>query len=184
MRAVKRTSRTNAASAKAPSRNVAESPLGWLYTRKGKSGAPMISDAQFDAGERLRRDFTLAHMTPRITVNWGAALGASGGPRSAPGAGMELQDHVIAAAERVRRALAAVGPELSGILVDVCCHLKGLEEAERSARWPQRSARVVLLLALDSLARHYGLDRGQRADDGKANIRHWGSDGYRPAIED
>ena len=56
------------------------------------------------------------------------------------------------------RALDAVGPELSQVLVDIRYELKGLEEAERSHDWPQRVGKVVLQLALTRLARHYGLD--------------------------
>jgi len=84
----------------------------------------------------------------------------------------------------VRRALAAVGPELSGILIDVCCHLKGLEEAERAAGWPQRSGKVVLQLALTRLARHYGIGApAPSPGTGAAHVRHWGSDDYRPLFE-
>lgn len=90
----------------------------------------------------------------------------------------------MAAAERVRRALAAVGPELSGILFDVCCHLKGLEVAERAKGWPQRSGKIVLQLALQRLAGHYGMDRPQYPAAGpRAVIRHWGTGDYRPAID-
>ena len=50
--------------------NLAESPLAWLRRRKDRDGEPMISQAEFDAGERLRADFWFAQMTPRVTMNW------------------------------------------------------------------------------------------------------------------
>jgi hypothetical protein len=94
-----------------------------------------------------------------------------------------LRDEVIAAKERVMRALDAVGPELAGVLVDICCELKGLEEAERSHDWPQRAGKVVLQLALTRLARHYGLDVPSELPRRRKGIRHWGSEDYRPTLD-
>lgn len=136
--------------------NEAESPLGWLRRRKGADGKPLIGDAQFEAGEKLRADFTLGQMTPRVTSDWSGAP-VSGGRRSALRDPAEIADHALAARERVARALEAAGPGLSGILLRVCCHLEGLEAAERSFGWPKRSGKLVLQIALDRLVQHYGI---------------------------
>jgi hypothetical protein len=165
-----------------PVHNLAESPIGWLARRRDKDGQPLITAQQFDAGERLRADFWFAQMTPRVTADWSGSASSGPGRRSAPGAGVEMQDSVVAAGERVRRALRAVGPELAGVLIDVCCHLKGLEEAERGAGWPQRSGKVVLQLALTRLARHYGLIRDDWHPAPSGRMRHWGTADYRPVV--
>ena len=133
----------------------AESPLAWLARRKGRDGRALIEPVQLLAGERLRAEFTRAHLMPRITSNWSASVAT--GPRGASPA--TFTETVIGARQRVRAALDAVGPEFSGLLVDVCCFLKRLEDVERERSWPPRSAKVVLQLGLDRLARHYGLQR-------------------------
>ena len=168
----------------APAVNPAESPLAWLSRRRDKDGKFLLTDAQFQAGERLRADFWLAQMTPRVTASWNPAACSRRERRGAPCAGVELQDHVVAAKERVNRALKAVGPELAGILVDVCCHLSGLEDAERALGWPQRSGKVVLQLALTRLARHYGLltDETELCPR-HPRILHWGTTDYRPTTD-
>jgi uncharacterized protein DUF6456 len=167
-----------------PSRNLAESPLAWLARRKDKDGRPMLSEAEFDAGEKLRADFWFAQMTPRVTANWSMLLSGGGGQRGAPDLGPDLQDSVIAARERVRRALAAVGPDLAGALIDVCCHLKGLEASEKQQGWPQRSGKIILRIALGQLARHYGMVPPPAAEPrGPVRVRHWGASDYRPQLE-
>lgn len=128
--------------------NDAESPLAWLHRRR------LVDPAQFEAGERLRRDFTLAQLTPRLGVDLSAplVLGRRGARHDS-----SLSDTVLAAKQRFRAALIAVGPGLADILFDVCCHLIGLGEVEQAKDWPRRSGRVVLGIALDRLAEHYGL---------------------------
>ena len=46
--------------------NTAESPLEWLRSRKDASGGAFLSQEEFEAGERLRRDFTHASMSPSV----------------------------------------------------------------------------------------------------------------------
>ena len=158
----------------------AESPLSWLRRRKDKSGEPMITAVQFDAGERLRADFLFAEISPRVTVNWSANGGSPS--RSGGGLGVDLRDSTVAAMQRVRRALAAVGALPAGLLIDVCGHLKGLEEIERARGWPPRSGKIALQMALSDLARHYGLPGADEGAERVAHrLRHWGTPGYRPA---
>lgn len=150
--------------------NDSESPLAWLARRKGRDGRTMIGPDQFIAGERLRADFTRGHMTPRVTSSWtgiGRTPGSGGG-------GSDMTDLIVASRQRVRLALEACGPEFSGLLLDVCCFLRGLEDVERERGWPSRSAKVVLQLALDRLARHYGLRSDARGTGG--SIRTWLAD--------
>lgn len=65
----------------------------------------------------------------------------------------------------------------------MCCHMKGLEMIEKASRWPQRSSKIVLGIALQLLARHYGLLRETGPGCGTAaRIRHWGADDYRPSV--
>jgi Domain of unknown function (DUF6456) len=171
---------SNDARAEKPQVNLRESPLGWLTQRRDKNGKPLLSDIEIAAGEKLRADFWFAQMTPNVTANWSMLCFEGSGRRGSPDHGAELSDHVIAAQERVRLALKAVGPKLAFMLIDVCCFLKGLEAAEKSSALPQRSGKIVLQIALDLLARHYGLISDAPVLRGVGRISHWGIDGYRP----
>lgn len=159
--------------------NEAESPLAWLAKRRGPNGKPLIDAAQFQAGERLRADFTQAGLTPRVTSNWIAPI-AQGKRAGGASAGV-FSDTVLAAKERVSATLDSVGPEFAGVLLDVCCFLKGLELVERERNWPQRTAKVVLGLALDRLARHYGI-RTEIRGPAHTPTRHWRAPDARPSM--
>ncbi|PTW57687.1 hypothetical protein C8N35_110166 [Breoghania corrubedonensis] len=162
--------------------DLSESPLAWLASRRRPDGQPWVTPSQLEAGERLRADYSRAGFEARVTANWGDSVhhdrkrsGASGGIADLTAAALDARD-------RVHRALAAVGPELSGVLVDVCCELQGLEALERRHAWPARSGKLVLALALSGLARHYGL--GEAATGGgRRCTRHWGAPDYRPRID-
>jgi hypothetical protein len=158
--------------------NLAESPLAQLVRRKGKDGRPFLSSGEFEAGERLRADYTRGRIMPRLGANWIASVAS--GKRGSPGGCIaDLTDAALAARQRVENAIAAVGPELSGVLIDVCCFLKGLERVETERGWPVRSAKIVLKTALGVLARHYlpAKPAGHRRP-----VLHWGAEDYRPTI--
>lgn len=147
-----------------------ESPLAWLARRHGRDGRALIEPHQLQAGERLRRHFTVANLMPHVTTNWDNPL-ASGG-----GAASSANDTMTDARGRVHAALESVGPELAGLLLDVCCFLKGLADVERERRWPLRSGKVVLQLTLDRLARLYGY-AAQTHGRARAPVRTWLAEG-------
>ncbi len=127
--------------------NLAESPLAWLLARGH------VSQAQFDAGERLRYDWERAQLAPRITMGWNAAP-VSGG-RGGASAGVDLSSSQIDARRRFDAALSAAGPGLSDILWRVVCAGEGMREAEGALGWPTRAGKLVLSLALDRVASFY-----------------------------
>ena len=67
----------------------------------------------------------------------------------------ELNDSAIAARIAVNRAVEAMGPELCGVALDVCCGMNGLGTVERERQWPVRSAKLTLRTALSGLSLPY-----------------------------
>ena len=158
--------------------NEAESPLAWLARRKDREGRNFLDAAQLEAGERFRRDIEQAQLLQRVTANWEASINAA---RRGADAGA-VSEVAIDARRRLARAFDAVGPEMAGLLTDVCGYLKGLEVVESERGWPPRSAKVVLRIALDRLARHYGLAVEARGRERAESVLHWGAEDYRPNI--
>ncbi|WP_224406000.1 DUF6456 domain-containing protein [Afifella sp. IM 167] len=169
------------AGAPRPSVDLDESPIGALARRSDADGRPYLGPALVEAAERLRRDFERAGLQPRVTANWEASLKAA--RRTGERGGRDdLGQAALDAKSRLAAALKAVGPELEGVLVDVCCFLKGLEVVERERGFPARSCKLVLKLALMALARHYGLE-GEARGPKNSRMRHWGGENYRPSME-
>ena len=159
-----------------------ESPLARLYLRKNEGGKTYIDGQQFLAGERLRQDYERAHMAQRVTGAYAESAGSGGRHwQMSDNSVARLSDNAIAARQRLHNAFATVGPELSGILYQVCCIASGFEQAEMALALPQRSGKAVLALALTRLARHYGLIK-TRAPKPNDELSHWAVDDYRPAI--
>lgn len=134
--------------------NLAESPLGVLARRRDANGEPFLSPDLVAAGERLREDFELAQMGPRVAQNWERFM--TGGDRGqyrpdlSTGSGGSER-----ARERVAAALRDLGPGLGDMALRCCCFLEGLETAERRLGWSARSGKIVLRIALLRLKRHY-----------------------------
>lgn len=152
--------------------NAAESPLDWLRRRKDRQGGALVDEAGHQAGERLRRDLTLAGMLPSVTARWDGLVanrGQSGASRDPANA----TDTALAARQRATKAFEAVGPDFADLLIDLCGFLKGLETIERERGWPSRSAKVVVKLALGRLSDHYGFARDARGPAESLGVRAW-----------
>ncbi|MGB3316338.1 MAG: DUF6456 domain-containing protein [Albidovulum sp.] len=133
--------------------NLAESPLAVLARRKEKDGSPFLNPDLVAAGERLREDFELAQMGPRVAQNWDRFLtvgdrGGFGGDGGIGGGSGRARDRVAA-------ALRDLGPGLGDMVLRCCCFLEGLEAAEKRMGWSARSGKIVLRIALQRLKRHY-----------------------------
>ena len=140
--------------------NIAESPLTALARRRDRDGSPFLSDELVRAGERLREDFELAQMGPRVAQNWDRFLTGGGRGGFAPDSG--VGNGPAGARDRVARALSDLGPGLSDVALRCCCYLEGLETAEKRMGWSARSGKIVLRIALQRLQRHYDDHAGRR----------------------
>lgn len=126
--------------------NAAESPLGWLFSRG------LLTERQFNAGDRLRTDWERAQLAPRVTMAWDATRLSH---NRASGVEPDLTGMQIDAKLRFDRAIAAAGPGLSDILWRIVCAGEGMRDAETALGWPARAGRLVLTLALDRVADFY-----------------------------
>lgn len=133
--------------------NAAESPVAVLARRRDKDGKVFLEPELVNAAERLREDFELAQMGPRVAQNWDRFMtGADrGGYRADAGGGRGP----AVARERVATALRDLGPGLGDMVLRCCCFLEGLEVAEKRMGWSARSGKIVLRIALQRLRAHY-----------------------------
>lgn len=135
-----------------------ETPLEMLARLADKDGAPYLTPAMVRAGRRLREDFELAQISGHL-VQEALYFNSDSHPMrsSSQQAGAEAR-------KRMSDALQSLGMGLSDIALRCCCHLEGLETAERNLGWPARSGKVVLRIALQHLADYYGEENAAAAE--------------------
>lgn len=128
--------------------NMREHAITWLYHRK------LITDAQFAAAEKLRADYERAGLVRMSMMQWAKTADAA---RTRSAAMSEPTLAQMDAKRRFDAAIKATGPGLADICWRLICANESLTSAEKSLGWPARSGRIVLAIALDRLADHYGL---------------------------
>ena len=159
--------------------NLAESPLARLaFAPPGER--PFLEPHQVEAGERLRRLVERAHLQPRVTMSYSAAHTADGGRG---GSATEIGDMAADARRELSDLLASLPRECADVLLDVCGMVKGLQVVEAERGWPRRSAKLVLRIGLDQLARRFGLTP-EATGRAAGRPRAWLDEGARPMIFD
>jgi hypothetical protein len=153
--------------------NLSESPLARLATGAGGE-APYLLPHHVEAGERVRRLTERAQLQPRLTMSYSpahSANGASSGPA-------DISDLAADARKSLDDVARVLPPDCAGVVLDVCGLLKGLQTVEAERGWPRRSAKLVLRIGLEQLARHFGLDPSAVGRSGRDRV--WLGEGARP----
>ncbi len=136
--------------------NFNESPLARLAV--GSANAkPFLQHHHVLAGERLRALVERAQMMERTTMSYDPNRLPSKGKTGKRG--MDLNDAAIDARTELHAILSALPPDCASAVMDVCGFLKGLQLVERERQWPRRSAKLVLRVGLEQLARHFGFSQ-------------------------
>ncbi len=111
-------------------------------------GSPLLQAHEAEAALRFGGDLTRAGLVQRTTMDWsrGGLIDRSHSQ------GLNPTEAMTDARIRLDRAMDAIGPDFAGLLIDVCGYGKGLVLVEQERRWPARSAKIIVKLALKTLA--------------------------------
>ena len=158
--------------------NLAESPLSRLAAPAAGGGPAFLQRHHVEAGERVRMLAERAQLQPRVTMSYSAA-------HTAGGKGLGHATDISAMAAEARRTLSEIPRVLprdcADVVLDVCGLLKGLQTVETERGWPRRSAKLVLRIGLEQLAKHYGF--ASEATGIESRRRHAHMDGgARPTV--
>lgn len=153
-------STTRFASMKDPptERNANHCTLCWLEHRghlrnRNEIGGKWRGDIRFKAGERLQDDFSKSGV-PLIAGSLGAFDRVN-----TSGAGADISALRIDADAAVNRALYAVGDASAFLLREIVLAGHSLSDIAKRMQVNKLAVLPALLVALDGLVRHYGMDR-------------------------
>lgn len=108
--------------------NLAESPLGWLFSRN------LVTPRQFDAGERLRMDWERAQLAPRVTMSWDAVPPSQG--RGGFESAADPTSAQIDARSRFHAAVESAGPGLRTSFGGWCARVRGCARQKARSAGP------------------------------------------------
>lgn len=122
-----------------------------LAALRDVNGAMWLSGAELAAGSRLRSDWERGQLGLVRGSDWSAP--PQGGAARGPGNALEnaMGAHCDAR-RRVEETLGRLAPALRRVVEHVCLREDGIEALERLEKWPARSGKIALKLALAQLA--------------------------------
>jgi hypothetical protein len=141
-----------------------------LASGRDGDGQPFLLPHHLLAAGRLERLIERSHLAPRVTMSYDTAR-VGGGDRSGNSAA-EATDTAAQARQKLNQLARTIPPDCWDVMIDVCAFGKGLQLVETERRWPRRSAKLVLRIALEQLAHHLGLTpQAQGVEQGQT--RSW-----------
>ena len=119
----------------------------------------------------------ISHVSPfmRTTLPMGDSSGFGKSASRAP----DITDMAAEARRQLAALHRALPDDCAGVVFDVCGLLKGLQQVETERRWPRRSAKLVLRIGLDHLARYWGLSAEATGRESQRD-HSWLDDDARP----
>lgn len=141
--------------------NRAPAPLDRYKSRAQLDSNETTNMVRWLAGDRLRTDWYLSGLEPRMVANLQGSGGGTGDPRSF----VPASERAAEARDRFRDAIRAVGIRLCPVLIEVVCCERSAHDWAHSAGHRgkvqcQYIGMTTLRIALDTLADHYGLTQG------------------------
>jgi hypothetical protein len=132
----------------------ADAPLHVLARRRRPDGTAYIGPELVAAALRFREAYEVASLGAAVTRDWGRLIAgrvdSTGAATGGRGATRRLE-----AEQSLTAAIRALGPELAETAIMAICEEQGMETVERALDFPARSGKIVLRIALNTLARHY-----------------------------
>ncbi|HBZ44149.1 MAG TPA: helix-turn-helix domain containing protein [Maritimibacter sp.] len=135
----------------------AEPPLTVLARRKRTGGEPFLPPELVRAAERFKESYEIARAAGMLGDDLDDLLldRLAAPKRVAQGSSAEAIPRGALALEHLTKAVRCLGPELSRTVILAVCRETGMETIEKQLDYPARSGKIVLRIALNSLARHY-----------------------------
>lgn len=122
--------------------------------RLSRGADPFLERHHLAAALRLEQLVQRACLSPRLTMSYdpSSVTGRGGGNIAA-----EISDTAASARGRINALAGALPRDCWDVVFDVCGLGLGLQDIEARRQWPRRSAKLVLRIGLDQLAREFGL---------------------------